>query len=474
MAYRRLLRSLRVRLVLAAAVWVIGTLVVGGVWLQQVFDRHVEQQTLEGMSSDLDELAGRLDISPAGKATLSSDLPDVLFQKPLSGIYWQVTGSDGQALLRSRSLWDEVLQIPPRQDIPATDVLRRIKHGPGQRVVTAVDRVLRLPDWDKPVTVTIAWDTSVSHHLVETFTRILTASLGVLAVGLIAAVWWQVAFGLTPLKRLRRALADIQTGKTPKLDSADWPEEVRSLVEDLNSLIDHNARMVERASDAAGNLAHALKTPLAIVASEADQIAAQGEEASAATLRQSVETMRRHVDHHLGVARAQASGESRTVRTPLAPSVERLQRVLLKLHNRAIEAVWPETGAQGIDFKGDQQTLEDILGNLLENACQWTRSRVRLSIRVGVDSGRGDGGHIDTAPIQLAIEDDGPGIPEDRIAEVLRRGHRLDESKPGSGLGLAIVDSLTVALGGSLTLDRSPDLGGLRAVLRLPSALPLR
>ncbi len=447
-------RSLRLRLVLGAALWVTIALALSGAVLREVFAEHAASQLDERLDADLRGLAAGLNVAADGTVTLTRPPPNPLFIKPLSGHYWQVSRQDGTPVLRSRSLWDGAVTLPAA--LPPDGVARGgMVRGPNGQLLRAVERTLTYPDYDQPLRLVTGVDAARLGALIDDFTRTLAVSFAVLALGIVAAAWAQVAFGLRPLARLRRALAAIRSGAADRM-VGDWPREVTPLVDDLNALLDHNARMVETARESAGNLAHALKTPLAILGNEAADLAADGNAEAAAMLGQQVEAMRRHVEHHLARARAQAAGEARGLRTPVRPSLERIARTLTRLHDVAVEVV----PGDALEFRGDQQTLEEILGTLTENACQWARGQVRLSAR-------GEGERL-----LLSIEDDGPGIPADRLTEVLRRGRRLDESRPGSGLGLNIADDLARAAHGDLVLDSSPDLGGLRCRVYLPVAEP--
>lgn len=447
-----MMRSLRLRLILGAALWVAVALIVSGGALRHVFADHAAEQLDAQLEAELEQLAAALEISADGQVSLAEDLSNPLFRRPLSGHYWQVADADGRPLVRSRSLWDTAIRLPPTA--PAEGAARvALVPGPDDQPLRLLERVVTYPDYDQPVRLVVAQQAAALRRLVDDFTRTLIVSFAVLALGVVAAAAAQVAFGLRPLARLRVALGAIRTGQADRLHGA-WPTEVSPLVEDLNALLAHNARMVETARDSAGNLAHALKTPLAVLGNEAVDLRQRGQEEAAALLSQQVEAMRRHVEHHLARARAQAAGEARGLRTPVVPSLERIARVLSRLHDCPVE-VAPGSVP---DFRGDQQTLEEILGTLTENACQWAAGQVRLSAS-------GEGGRV-----IIAIEDDGPGIPADRVDEVLRRGRRLDESRPGSGLGLSIAYDLARASHGDLILDSAPVLGGLRCRVVLPAA----
>jgi signal transduction histidine kinase len=275
-------------------------------------------------------------------------------------------------------------------------------------------------------------------------------------VALVCMVWglWHVREGLMPLHRLRARLSSVRDGHQRHVDGR-YPAEVQPLVNDLNALLEHRERAVSRAVAKAGDLAHGLKTPLAVLSREADCAAAAGHHELAATIRQQIERMRRQVEYHLVHARAAASGATPGARCSVQASAEGIARTLLRLHaDRGLTIdvhVEPEHA-----IRGQREDLDEMLGNLLDNGCKWARSRVTLS------------SSADNGSVIIAIDDDGPGLDPSMREAVLQRGVRADEAAPGSGLGLAIVRDLAELYGGSIALDSSP-AGGLRARLQLPS-----
>jgi signal transduction histidine kinase len=281
--------------------------------------------------------------------------------------------------------------------------------------------------------------------------------LAIIGVTLIAAALVQVRYGLGPIRALRARLQALRDGHERRV-GGDYPSEVQPLVDDLNALLDDRERRVARAHARAGDFAHALKTPLAILAQEAEAARAAGQATLAATIDEQVGRMRAQVERHLAQARAAVSGTATTERTPLLESIEGLARTMRRLHadrRLTIEIVAaPEHRA-----RVPREELDEMLGNLLDNACKWARSRVRVA------SQQADAG---ANAIVIDVEDDGPGIPPALQESVLGRGVRADEAAPGSGLGLAIVSDLTDLFGGTIALGRSP-AGGLRARLILPS-----
>jgi signal transduction histidine kinase len=260
--------------------------------------------------------------------------------------------------------------------------------------------------------------------------------------------------GLRPFRTLRERLAAVREGRTARLEG-EYPTEVAPLVNDLNTLLDERERRVARAVAKAGDLAHGLKTPLAVLAQEIEGAEAAGQHELAASMRRQVERMRRQIDSHLAQARAVASGAVVGARANVTDAARALARTMERLYaDRAL--VIAVDAAPDHVVRVPVEDLEEMVGNLLDNACTWARSRVTVASRR--DSGR----------VVIHVDDDGPGLDPPMREQVLQRGVRADEAAPGSGLGLAIVRDLADAYGGSIVLERSPD-GGVRARLTLPS-----
>lgn len=447
-------QSLAFRLIVAAALWITAALAAGGVMISALFRDSVEDSFDARLSLHLDSLIAVSELDDSGNIALLRGLPDPRFDLPYSGWYWQISDHDGTALLRSRSLWDQVLELPA----PASSSSVTAVEAPAPNRSTLRFRTIDVTLPDQPATAApfrfaVAADTSELKAELRPFNMALIWSLGALGLGLAIAVGVQVRVGLRPLRRIRFALADIRAGRAERM-AGDWPSEVRPLVRELDALLDHNAAVMDRARTHVGNLAHALKTPLAVLGNEA----MRKEGPRPAALDRQVTVMRRWIDHYLARARAGATGTVLGARTPVAAVVEDLRRTLYRIH--ADKSLSIETDvAPGLAFRGERQDLEEMLGNLLDNACKWAKSEVALAAS----------GHA--GQLTLTIDDDGPGLPEGRRAEALGRGKRLDESAPGSGLGLAIVSDIAGLYGGGLTLGHSPS-GGLRAMLTLTAAEP--
>ena len=299
---------------------------------------------------------------------------------------------------------------------------------------------------------------------------VLDLALAALLVLLLAAAWAQVALGLRPLQALHQSLQSVRAGRSPRLQG-DFPSEVQPLVSDFNSVLDRNDEVVSRARTQAGNLAHALKTPLTVLA----QAAHASEDSGLALLvKEQVQAARRHIDWHLARSRMAATVGLPGQRVPVVPTLQGLVRVMQRVHaDRGLSISWDDADAQ-VQFAGEAQDLQEMLGNVLDNACQWAHSAVRIRVQpvAGMASGAMSGGVSGAASgmCRVAIEDDGPGMPAEQMPRVLQRGVRLDESVPGSGLGLAIVRDLVDMYGGELQLKTPAQGRGLQVTLTLPAA----
>jgi signal transduction histidine kinase len=461
-------RSLRFRLLAATIAALAVASVLAGLLLSSLFRDHVMRQFSQALTAQLDQVTARLELDAAGQPQIDPQtLSDPRWSRPYSGLYWQVDGA-GQVrqrgALRSRSLWDATLSLP--SDVLADGAVHVHEGtGPDGAALLLVERTVKR-DSGGDDTVGTPWRLTVAADLRETvaavgrFNGVLAASLVALFVLLCAAALAQIGIGLAPLRALQRTLAGVRAGTSPKLDGR-FPSEVQPLVDDFNAVLERNAEVVARARTQAGNLAHAIKTPLAAM-SQAAAVALQRPETGtelAALVEEQVGVARRHVDWHLARARAAAAQGVPGARVPLQPVIHGLLRVLERVHAERGIALRCLPMAPDLAFAGEVQDLQEVLGNLLDNACKWARQEVRISAAL---LGSGPGSRL-----QVVIDDDGPGIEPDRRESVMARGMRLDESVPGSGLGLAIVNELVGLYGGSVRLQAAPT-GGLRVEVELP------
>jgi signal transduction histidine kinase len=444
--------SLRLRLLLGAVVSISLALAVAGTLLAALFRAHVERRMEAELMIQLEQIAGALDRLSPGQVILTHRPTDPRFRRAYSGSYWQVDGPDGP-LFRSHSLWDVGLRLDPDGVADGGVHRHRIAGPEGQRLI-ALERSVTLPDTPGAYRIIAATDERELTVADAAFTRTLALSLGILAVALVVAVTIQVRVGLKPLQRLRAGVAAVREGRIKRLEGP-FPTETQPLVEDLNALLERNEEIVARGRVHAGNLAHGLKTPLSVLANEVDRLAADGAPQLATSMRGQIATMQRQIDYQLARARAAASVDVPGARVPVARSVAAVQRTLARLYLGRSLQFMIDIPADHV-FQGEQNDLEEMLGNLMDNACKWARRRVAVTSRR--DDGR----------LTITINDDGPGLSPEQLHSTLTPGARFDETVPGTGLGLAIVRDLANLYSGSIALG-SGSLGGLRAELTLPA-----
>lgn len=446
--------SLRLRLLAAGAASILVALAIAGFGLLLLFERHVERRMAAELGSHLNQLVSSL--ARAADGTLDIGVPpaEPRFLQPLSGLFWQIADEGTNTVLRSRSLWDATLPLPP--DVPtAGELHQHTIPGPGGVTLMAVERRIATPAslGSGTIRAVVAVDHAEVHAAGLAFASDLVPSLALLAAVLIAAAWIQVSVGLRPLDAIRRRLAQVRSGKAGRLGTA-FPDEVRPLVAEVDHLLDEQEKAIARARARAADLAHGLKTPLTVLSADAEELRARGDTRLADEIETVTAGMRRHVERELVRARTGMRARTGLVQ-PVRPVIEQVVKVLRRTP-QGQRLSWEIEGTDGLTMRMDAQDLAEILGNLAENAAAWAAGTVRIV------------GRRDRDAVILQIEDDGPGVPEEQIDTVLARGGRLDETRPGTGLGLAIVGDLVEAYGGSFALQRSP-LGGLLAKVRLPS-----
>jgi signal transduction histidine kinase len=450
------LDSLASRLIAAAAIWTVLGLAGGGFLLSGVYRTTISERFDAQLKSDLDELIAAAEPAANGSVSLAGRDADPRYGRIYSGSYWQVTalGSPGAEPQSSRSLWDKNIIVGGTSTIDG--ITYGYANGPENQSLRVLERRIEFAapagqtTPNRAYMILVAGDRAQIEADSARFNGTLIWSFVILGAGLIAAIFLQVRIGLIPLRRVSEALARIRDGNARRLEG-HFPAEIAPLARELNSLIDHNAEVVARARTHVSNLAHSLKTPLSVLASEAS--AEPGPLSD--TVSRQVTSMRRQIDHYLSRARAAGALNIIGNRTPVLPVLEDLVRILNRIHaDKGIDITL--RCPPNLAFRGERQDLEEMAGNLLDNACKWAKS----SVAVEAD---GEG-----KSLEIRVGDDGPGLaPEDR-ARVLERGERLDESVPGSGLGLAIVHDISRLYGGELVLGQA-SLGGLEVKLKLPA-----
>jgi len=451
--------SLRLRLLIGTLFWIVASIIAAGWGLGGLFRQHVTQQFHNELQTHLDQLTAHLALDAVGQPVLSQALSDPRLRRPYSGLYWQIdriatdTAPASAAVLRSRSLWDQTLRIP--QDALADGAIHQHRvAGPEGATLGMLERSVQLEGVS--LRLAIAADETLMIEPIERFNAALWLALGILGLGLALAALVQVFVGLAPLRKLQAALARVRDGEVQRLEGG-FPKEIMPLVDDFNRVLAQNAEVVARARTQAGNLAHALKTPLSVLANAA----AGKDDPLARQVLNQVDSARKQVDYHLARAQAAATARLPGARTPVAPIIDGLVRTMRHIHaERQLELVILPVPAD-LAFRGEAQDLQEMLGNLLDNACKWAARRVEIEARMEHDQQQDR--------LMIQIDDDGIGIAAEQRQAVLQRGVRADQQAPGNGLGLAIVADLAALYDSQMTLAAS-ELGGLRVSLSLPAA----
>lgn len=450
--------SLALRLFVTATLWTVVILVGTAILLSSLYRQAVERSFDHRLSVYLRSLVADVASPDVPPDKFPQSLGEPLFELPLSGWYWQVSRLDGNKDVRtSRSLGDRQLKPLTKQEGADSDVETRegYAQGPDDQKLRLIERTVELGA-DGSYLVAVAGDAAEIETETNAFYQALAITFGALSIVLILTTVFQVQFGLAPLKRISESLTAIRSGTTERLEG-NFPDEIAPLARETNALIDANRQIVERARTHVGNLAHALKTPLSVMVNEA---ASRGDDPFAVKVREQTEIMRDQVARHLERARLAARVTTIATLTDVPAVVTALARTMEKIYrdrNIAIALDAPEHAR----FLGERQDLEEMVGNLLDNACKWAQARVAVEVM-----------HERSTPngqiIRIIVDDDGRGLSPSEREQVAHRGERLDQSKPGSGLGLSIVVELAGLYGGKLTLGTAP-IGGLRAELVLPA-----
>ena len=452
--------SLATRLFFSATAWVVVILTITGFALSSVYRNATERAFDRRLNLYLRTLIAEVATPDEPPDRQFQSLGEPLFELPLSGWYWQITRTDTEKpdVRASRSLWDRKLPKLDERGLDLTAAGIRVAYvdGPEGQNLRMVERPVDLGT-DGKFLVGVAGDATEIFDETHSFDYYLGGTFTTLGIVLLLTTVFQVRFGLAPLNRISQSIAAIRSGRAERLEG-EFPVEIAPLARETNALIDANREIVERARTHVGNLAHAIKTPLSVIVNEAT---AHRADPFADKVLEQADVMRDQVAHHLERARIAARVTIIGTVTEVAPAIEALRRTMEKIHrDRGILIeVQADSNAR---FRGERQDLEEMAGNLVDNACKWAASRVFIEVLVEQPVKPGA-----ASMFRIVVDDDGRGLSEAERAQVSRRGQRLDESKPGSGLGLSIVVDLAALYGGSLTLGGAP-IGGLRAELLLP------
>lgn len=452
-------RSLRARLWIGALVSIAVALLIAWLGLANLFERHVERHLGVELEVQLNQLAAAVEITPEGGIRLSQELRDSAFAQPLSGHYWQIDRPDQAGVLRSRSLWDEVLVLPNDAFTPGVVHAHRLP-GPAEQSLLVRERRIRVMADTAQVELRLilAQDRAELLRARATFAADMRPYLGLIALLIALATLVQIQTGLAPLEALRREIGAIRAGRASRL-VAHGADEVQPLVAELNALLEARERSVERARAWTADLAHGLKTPLSVLAADAERLRRAGHPDLAEDLDQLAVTMRRRVERELIRARVRSGHPPHAARAEVVENLRRLLRTLER--TPAGERIdWRIKAPDRVAVALMADDLLELLGNLLENAAKWAHERVEIQVSTSPET---------KGQVEIRIADDGPGVPPAHWSRLGERGLRLDERQAGTGLGLAIVRDVVEAYGGTLGFDHA-ESGGLLVWVRLPEA----
>ena len=436
------------RMISVAALWITVLLLVGGFALDRVLSRSVVDNFDAQLNYVLNAMIAASEIGPEGEVRFTRPPADQRFLEPYSGVYFQVSGKGAESF-PSRSLWDRRLNVDNHPDKALHKYNSNEFAGEPLRIL---ERDVILPGSNTVWRFQVAQSRELVDGQLRSLRNTLTWSFSMLGLGLLVLAALQTLYGLWPLRRVRLEVAAIRSGAKTRVDE-QFPLEITPLVDEINELLAHSEAQAEEARRHAGNLAHALKTPLTVITNAATAHAPDLIE----TVCREASTMRRQVDHHLARARAIGRRASAQARTPVWQSAEAVQRAVDRLYEGVTIDL---AGDKAVQVRVERQDLDEMLGNLVENAAKYGGGRVFVTVEPA-----------SAGSVSIQIEDDGPGIPAEQRAELFTRGSRLDTTgKPGTGLGLAIVRDVAEIYGGKVALAESEDLGGLMVTLSLPAA----
>ena len=449
------MNSLAVRLFFSATIWIIFTLVSAGLLLSDLNEKTNFTAFDDRLNLLLETLIGASRVDSSDGITVVSTIGDPRFFQPYSGWYWQVNNGT-KTLVRSRSMWDQVFTSDKRliggrsQFIDSVNQTNERDKFIETKKLHIIERNISFPGIDSPVTFIVSGDTEEYQQNINKFDNTLSVILFILGTGLMIAVFLQVKFGLLPLNKIKASLFKVRNGDEDKLKES-YPLEVQPLASEINELLDHNAKIIDRAKTHVGNLAHVLKTPLAVISNEIkteDNI-----------MNNQVILMKRHIDRYLKKAHLESVGTFSKEKINIINLVKKMISIFKKLYPD-VQINLDESVQEAFVF-GSMDDLEEVIGNIIENACKYGKNKIEVEIRISEKNN-----------LQLVISDDGLGLSQEQMNKVFARGFRIDEQKPGTGLGLNIVkDIVETYMKGKVTLSKSK-LGGLEVNILLPLSMP--
>ena len=436
---------------MSATIWIILTLLAAGFLLSDLNKKSNFAAFDDRLNLLLETLIGASRVDSSDNITVVSPIGDPRFFQPYSGWYWQID-NDSQTISRSRSMWDQVFTSDKRLIGGRSQFINNVGDDSQVRVIEKkklhiVERRISFPGISTPVVFLVSGDTQEYEDNIKQFDNTLSITLTVLGVGLMIAVYLQVNYGLLPLNRIKKALFEIRNGDEKKLKD-QYPMEVQPLATEINDLLDHNEKIVDRAKTHVGNLAHVLKTPLAVISNEVNE--------NNGVLSNQILVMKKHIDRYLKKAHLDSVGKATKEKINIIKLSKKMLNIFIKLY--------PE---KKINFRHEikeafvfssLEDLEEVIGNLIENACKFGKENIIIEI-ISKDENK----------LIFSVSDDGLGLAKHEMERVFARGFRLDEQKPGTGLGLNIVkDIVETYYKGKVLLKKSKKLGGLEVSIQLP------
>ena len=449
--------SLALRLFLSASVWIFFTLFSGGLLLSNIFRETTQKAFEDKLNLFMETLIGASKVDSRSSITVVNQLGDPRFSQPYSGWYWQIN-KGSTTLQRSRSMWDQVLTMDKRivgGRAQFIDSALRKESADGNGVVQSdnlaiIQREISFPGMDQPLIFMVSGNTEEYEENIAKFNTILISSLFLLGLGLFIAVFLQVRYGLLPLGKIKNSLFKIRNGDATKLEG-NYPSEVWPLAEEINNLLDHNEKIVNRARTHVGNLAHALKTPLAVINNQITK------ENKNILVSSQIKVIESYVNKYLKKATTSSDVSVKKSKINIFLCIKKILKIFRKI-NTDLKFDLKED-CTGLLVVGNDDDFEEVFGNLLENATKWAKSNISIRIK-----------KVDDSNIKVTIDDDGPGLPKQKMNEVFVRGLRLDEQMPGTGLGLNIVKDIVENHSGKVWLEKS-NMGGLRVIISLPLSI---
>mgnify|MGYP000299189574 CR=1 FL=1 len=432
--------SLKSRLVFAAAFWLGAMILAAGIVIPTLVNDHLVNDVKQQLSLAMDELTANIETGENDELVILGRLSDPRFYQPYSGLYWTVVSKD--QTLRSRSLWDKTLTFNKKPD----DTL--ISGAKGENLIY-ISQSVYLPELNEPVTITIGLDEDPLESSLQQITGQVWLILLLLFAGVLLLIGIQVRWSLLPLDRMQQELTLLRKGEQQALGD-NYPKEVSLLVSDLNALLFHYQELLARARSHAGNLSHALKTPLSVLKNELETLTS----ADVQKMREPIEQIQSQIDYHLGRARVAGSMNILSVKSSPSDRIDAISMAFDKVYAHNEITLINELDSE-LKVAVDKTDLDEMIGNLVENGYKWANNIIRVHSKMHTNGN-----------VTIIIEDDGPGIPQEKLNQVIKRGVRLDETTAGTGLGLNIVSEMAHSYRGNLTLSQSA-MGGLRASLTL-------